>query len=58
MDATFNQRRALFNMHTYLGWDCKGIRDMTFEEASAAIDKAKAEFVKRGFETNSNEEEL
>jgi hypothetical protein len=39
--ATFNQRRALFNMHRALGWDLRGIRDMSFEEASAAIDKAK-----------------
>jgi hypothetical protein len=56
MNATFNQRRALHNMHTALEWDLHGIRGMTFEQASEAIDKAKAEFVKRGFETKNSEE--
>jgi hypothetical protein len=56
MQATFNQRRALFNMRRALKWDLVGIRDMTFEEASEAIKECKEEFIRRGFET-SNEEE-
>jgi hypothetical protein len=47
--ATFNQRRALFNMHSALGWTVKGIRDMSFEQASAAIDKAKKAIQEKGF---------
>lgn len=47
--ATFKQRKALHNMHTALGWTTKGIRDMTIEEASAAIGKAKEHIEKYGF---------
>lgn len=47
--ATFSQRKALFNMHTALGWPVKGIRDMTKEEASKAIDKAKQHINKHGW---------
>lgn len=54
--STFNQRRALHNMHTALGWDVRGIRDMTFDQASAAIKKAQEEIDKNGF-PNKNQEE-
>jgi hypothetical protein len=53
MDATFNQRRALFNMRTALGQDVRGIRNMTFEQASAAIDEAQKEIDTNGFPKNN-----
>jgi hypothetical protein len=47
--STLSQRMALFNMYTALRWDLKGIRDMSFEEASKAIDKASKHIDKSGF---------
>jgi hypothetical protein len=41
-DATFKQRSALFNMYSALKWDLKSIRRMSKQEASVAIDNAKA----------------
>ena len=41
MDATFAQRRAVFNMFTALGWDVRGVHSMTKEQASEAIEKAR-----------------
>lgn len=54
--ATFNQRRALFNMRSALGQDVRGIRNMTFEEASAAIEKAQKEIDEQGFPEKAREE--
>jgi hypothetical protein len=47
--ATFAQRKSLYKMHAALGWELKGIRDMTIEEASIAIDKAKKYIRENGF---------
>ena len=49
MNATFNQRMALSNMYAAMGKSTKGIRDMTVEEASRAIDAAKKEIDAKGF---------
>ena len=49
MDATFEQRRAVFNMYSALGWDVRGVHSMTKEEASAAIEKAQKEIDTKGF---------
>jgi hypothetical protein len=55
MDSTFNQRKALFNMYSALGWDLKGIREMTKEQASAAIQEAQKYIDEHGF-PHSDEE--
>ena len=55
--STLNQRMALFNMHAALGWDLKGIRDMSFEEASKAIDKASKHIDKSGFPKRMEKED-
>lgn len=58
MDATFNQRRALFNMWTALHEKdkLKTVHKLTFEQASAEIDKAKKQIEKKGFPQQDNEE--
>ena len=48
-NATFNQRKALHNMYTALGRSTTGIRDMTFEEASTAIDETQKYIKENGF---------
>ena len=58
MDATFAQRRAVFNMFTALGWDVRGVHSMTKEQASEAIEKAQKEIDSKGFPKRSDEEEL
>ena len=52
--STIGQRTALFHMHLALKWDLKGIRDMSFEEASVAIEKAKKYIKYIGFPENEN----
>jgi hypothetical protein len=42
MDATIEQRMQLYDLYTELGWDRTLIRNMTLEEAKAAIKKAEA----------------
>ena len=58
MDATFEQRRAVFNMYSALGWDVRGVHSMTKEQASEAIEKAQKEIDSKGFPKRSDEEEL
>jgi len=36
--ASFNQRRAIFNMRSALKMDVKGIRDFTWNQAAEEID--------------------
>lgn len=55
--ATFNQRRALFNMYTALGWDRTPIRKMSKFEASRAMKDALEEIEDRGFPKPETEED-
>jgi hypothetical protein len=43
-------------MRSALGQDVRGIRNMTFEEASAAIEKAQKEIDEQGFPEKAREE--
>jgi hypothetical protein len=59
MDATFNQRRALFNMYSALkkpNSEIAKIRKMQFHEASEAIFNAKKEIELKGFPVPEEEE--
>ena len=49
MDATDNQKRALYNMYAALKWDEDSIHKMTFEEASEEISKTKKHITEYGF---------
>jgi hypothetical protein len=60
MDATFKQRKALFNIYSALHWDykLKTIRTMTVDEASTAIADAQKYIDEHGFpERDDNSEE-
>jgi hypothetical protein len=52
--STIGQRTALFHMYQALKWDVRGIRDMSFEEASEAIKNAKEYIKNNGFLENEN----
>lgn len=47
--STLPQRMAVENMYKALGKSTMGIRDMTFNQASKAIDDCKKEIAKKGF---------
>ena len=40
MNATFKQRKYLFDLHRRLKWPVQGIRDLSVSEAQTAISKA------------------
>jgi hypothetical protein len=56
--ATFKQRSALFNLHSALGWDLKGIRDLTKSQAGAKIEYALQYIKDKGFPKWSIQERL
>ena len=48
-DSTFGQRRAIFNMRSALGEDVRGIKFLSFDQASKEIDQLKKRIAKDGF---------
>lgn len=52
--ATLKQRIALTNMHNALGWEVKGIRDLSKQAASEKIDYAMKYIEQHGFPNKAN----
>jgi hypothetical protein len=59
-DSTLNQRIALSNMWSALDWRDKlrTLHDLSFDQASKEIDRAKKYIDENGFPNRDGEEEL
>ena len=59
--STFDQRRELYELHTRLGWERFGLREMNRREAAFALRRARRELEAKenNFETEEdNDKEL